>query len=99
MKRIVPFVLSATVVFSIFFGLVWLIVRILAQDFPVLGSVVGELSFAISILLTCYVTYSVTVEQDEEMISKEMMSSEPVPVCTSFQSRPAARNSSAPALT
>jgi hypothetical protein len=79
--------------------LVWLIVRILAQDFPVLGSVVVELAFAIGIMLTCYVTYSVMVEQDEEEISKETMNSESVPVRASFQARPAERNSSAPALT
>lgn len=55
MKRIVLYLALGVGVLCLVFPLVWLIVRIVAQDFPALGFASRALSLAISFILTGYI--------------------------------------------
>ncbi|HTD66455.1 MAG TPA: hypothetical protein VK846_08005 [Candidatus Limnocylindria bacterium] len=55
MKRNVLHLALTLAVICLFLPLVWLIVRIFAQDFPALGFASGALSLAISSALAAYV--------------------------------------------
>lgn len=66
MKRKILFSAAAAAIFGLFFALVWMILRVLAQDFQGLGPVVGRLSAAISLVLTGYVFFDALKEEEQE---------------------------------
>lgn len=86
MKRTVLAAAIALPVFAILFGLVWLILRVLSVDFPVLGAAVGTLSTGVALALTGYifrealpVRWSLANFRSAPSLDRAVPTTEPVP--------------------